>query len=58
MERRSVQLNLPVYNKLKRLGFAGQSYNDLIEDLIDFAKENIEDFNAFLDERYGEDEDG
>lgn len=52
MKRRSVQLNLPVYNKLRKLGFSGQSYNDLIEDLIDFAKENIDDFNAFLDERY------
>ena len=56
MVRKGLQLNLPVYNKLKRMGFAGQSYNDLIEDLIDYAREHIEDFNDFLDERYGEDE--
>jgi len=57
MPRKGLQLNLAVYNKLKRLGFAGQSYSDLIDDLIDFAKENIDDFNEFLNERYDEDED-
>jgi len=56
MARKPVQLNIPVYNKLGRMGFAGQSLNDLIDDLIDFAKENIDDFNGFLNERYDEDE--
>jgi predicted CopG family antitoxin len=55
--RKPIQLTVPVFNKMKRMGFSGQSYNDLIEDLIDFAKENIEDFNAFLDERYDEEGD-
>jgi predicted CopG family antitoxin len=56
MPRKMISLDEPIYNKLKRMGFAGQSFNNLIEDLIDFAKKNIDLFNEFLDERYEDDE--
>lgn len=57
MRRTSVQLQSAVHSKLKRMGFAGQSFNDLIDDLIDFANGNLDEWNSFLDERYDEDED-
>lgn len=52
----NIRIHKVVINKLKRLGFAGQSYSDLIDDLVDYAKKNIDDFNEFLDERYEEDD--
>jgi len=57
MERKTLTLPNSVYNKLRKMGFAGQSLGDLIGDLCDFAKDNIEDFFEFLDERYPDDED-
>ena len=57
MARRPVQLAPPVFNKLKRMGFSGQSYNDLVDDLIDFAKENADEWESFLDARYEVEED-
>jgi len=52
MPRTTISVNAGVLKKLKRLGFTGLSLNDLLDDLIDFAKENIDEFNEFLDERY------
>lgn len=56
MARRPIQLAITTFNKLKKMGFSGQSYNDLVDDLIDFAKEHESDFEDFLEVRY-EDED-
>ena len=61
MVRKTLTITQTGYNKLRKMGFAGQSLGDLIDDLCDFAKNNIDDFYEFLDERYpdneGEDED-
>ena len=52
MASKTLRMNLPVYNKLKRMGFSGQSFSELIDDLIDFAKDNAEEWESFLDDRY------
>jgi predicted CopG family antitoxin len=57
MARKTVSITPPIYNKLKKMGFAGQSLGDLIDDLCDFAKDKIEDFYEFLAERYPDDDD-
>ena len=56
MKRTSIALTSAVHNKLKKMGFAGQSLGELIDDLCDFAKEKIDDFYEFLDERYPDEE--
>lgn len=45
-----------VFDKFKKMGFVGQTYGDLFNDLVDFAKEHQEEFDAFLDDRYEEDD--
>jgi len=57
MVRKTLTITQPVYNKLRKMGFAGQTLGELIDDLCDFAKANIEDFYGFLDERYPDNED-
>lgn len=56
MARRPIQLSPTTFNKLKKMGFAGQSYNDLVDDMIDFIKENESDFEDFLESRYEDEE--
>jgi len=45
-----------VFNRMRRYGVSGQSYGDLINDLLDFVDDNEEAFDEFLDELYGGDE--
>jgi predicted CopG family antitoxin len=56
MVRKALTVTSSVYNKLSKMGFAGQSLGELIEDLCDFAKSHDEEFFEFLYERYPEDE--
>lgn len=53
---KTIRLNDPVYNKLRRMGFSGQSLGELIDDLCDYAKDNKQDFSQFLDSRYDDEE--
>lgn len=57
MVRKTLAIQSSVYNKLSKMGFAGQSLGELIEDLCDFAKAHGEEFFEFLYERYPEEED-
>jgi predicted CopG family antitoxin len=57
MARKTITVAQPVYNKLIKMGFAGQSLGELIDDLCDFAKAHIEELYGFLDERYPDEED-
>ena len=47
-----IRLQDKTYKRLGRLGFVDQSYNDIVEDLIDFAKLYESEFEDFLDSRY------
>jgi len=57
MVRKTITITQPVYNNLRKMGFAGQTLGELIDDLCDFAKANIDEFYVFLDERYPDVED-
>lgn len=52
----SIRIDKSVLTKLKRMSFPGQSYSDLIDDLIEFSKEHPDEFNDFLEESYEDDE--
>lgn len=52
----TIQLTEATHKRLKRYGSVGQSFSDLIDDFMDFVDENEEEFETFLDEKYGEEE--
>lgn len=53
---KTIRIQDKTYRKLGRMGFVDQSYNDIIDDLIDFAKLYDSKFEDFLTERYEEEE--
>ena len=52
----TIQLTNSTHKRLKRYGSVGQSFSDLIDDLLDFVDENEDIFDEFLEEKYGEED--
>lgn len=37
------------HKRLRKMGFAGLSLNDIISYMIDYVEQDLEDFDAFLE---------
>ena len=49
--RHTITVNHDVYLRLKRAGFFGESYNELISRLVDFADKNKQSYKKEDDEK-------
>ena len=54
---KTIKLSDDIYKRLRKFGFVGQSFNDVVEDLIDYAEEDKKDFDKFLDVQHADEED-
>lgn len=53
---KTIQMKDSIYRRLSGFGNVGQSFGDVIEDLMDFADGNEEEFEAFIDSKYEEED--
>jgi len=53
---KTIQLQDKTYNRLRTYGVVGQSFNDFVEDSLDFIDEHEEEFGTFLEKAYGNDD--
>ena len=47
---KTIQLKDSIYKRLRRFGYVGQSFGEVIEDLMDFAEAYDEEFDEFMGE--------